>query len=383
LASLLACVFRHSLLVLSPLASGTRPAFSLAMSSEGSGPSRDQLPVTLLDQAEAAVDICQSFNKCAPIKVTPNGSAAVGLLVRKFKTAQPEAFKLASALGFGPVLMSRAFSLLVHAEERQLIFTSLLTALSSSCPLEKSAPPPKSPWRSGLAPPSRCALTPLSLLVRALADFAPFPSARQDDKRIAFESRYDQWQHVVLQLKPKWLDGTTTISKTDRIEIRRPAPTSLLLYLLYDVVTGVERLSEGSERLHCALSVLYIFSLLVLPRQPDTDSKHVELKFSHSIWRESFDRHLRGDEAHRERYKKVRALLRDETLKAGEELHDWARWLVETTGHPSSSDGEEEGERARDERVDVVVGQMTAFLQKVHRMIVRPSFSFVVSQSLN
>ncbi|GAA5851931.1 hypothetical protein JCM9279_007028 [Rhodotorula babjevae] len=123
-----------------------------------------------------------------------------------------------------------------------------------------------------------------------------------DDKRLVFESRYDLWQYVVFQLKPKWLDGTTTVAKTDRIEIRRPAPASLLIYLLYDVVAAVERLTDGPEPLHCALSVLYTFSLLVLPpQQPASDSKHVELKFSHSSWRETFDRHLRGDEAHRER----------------------------------------------------------------------------------
>ncbi|GAA5889988.1 hypothetical protein JCM8208_001189 [Rhodotorula glutinis] len=291
------------------------------MSSPGSTASRHHLPVTLLDQAEAAVDIVQSFNKRKPpIKVTPNGSAAVGLLVRKYSLAQPEAFELASALGLKLLLSSR--------EERSTARTALEKRLGATV---------------------------------------------ENDKRIAFESRYDKWQYIVLQLKPKWLDGTTTVAKTDRVEIRRPAPTSLLLYLLYDVVAAVERLPDGPEPLHCALSVLYVFSLLVLPRQKAaSDRKHVELKFSHSSWRDTFDRHLRTDDAHRERYKKVRALLRDETLKAGEELHDWASWLVESTDH-ALRDEEDDKERTVDERVDVVVEQMTAFLQKVYRMIARSS----------
>lgn len=98
------------------------------MSSPGSTASRHHLPVTLLDQAEAAVDIVQSFNKRKPpIKVTPNGSAAVGLLVRKYSLAQPEAFELASALGFGPLLMSRALPRLAQLEGPQLTVTSSVT----------------------------------------------------------------------------------------------------------------------------------------------------------------------------------------------------------------------------------------------------------------
>ncbi|GAA5927524.1 hypothetical protein JCM3775_006008 [Rhodotorula graminis] len=276
-----------------------------------SAASRRHEPVTLLDQAEAAVDIVQSFNERKPsIKVTPNGSAAVGLLARHFRKAQPDALKL----------------LVSSREDRETARSALKKRLKATV---------------------------------------------EADKRIAFESRYDMWHYIVLQLKPKWLDGTTTVAKTDRIEIRRPAPTSLLLYLLYDVAAAVERLPDGPEPLRCALSVLYIFSLLVSPRTPTSDARHVELKFSRSSWSDTFDQHLRADDAHRERYKKVRALLRDETLKAGEELDGWARWLVESTEH-ALRDGQDEDERTVDERVDIVVDGMTAFLQKVYHLIIGP-----------
>jgi len=80
------------------------------MSSEGSLARLPGARVTLLDQAELATEISFSLmtKRRQPIKVTPNGSAAVGLLARRFRRSQPEAYALAEALSFGPSIMSPA-----------------------------------------------------------------------------------------------------------------------------------------------------------------------------------------------------------------------------------------------------------------------------------
>lgn len=159
--------------------------------------------------------------------------------------------------------------------------------------------------------------------------------------------------------------------------VRFLPPRTLLLYLLYDVVDAIEHRADPSpdapdaERLRGALSALYIFSLLVSPREPSPERRHVELSWSRTAWVAEYDRPLRADEGHKVRYDKVREVLAGGGIVEEELLHEWAGWLVAETGQAQIGEEAETG-RSGDERVDRVVDALLSFLQKAQRMIVGP-----------
>lgn len=134
---------------------------------------------------------------------------------------------------------------------------------------------------------------------------------------------------VVLEALPAWFrQNKHNLSRTDYLHptAELSSPT-LLLLLLLDVV----KLQHGPdrERLNCAISLLYVLSVLGGRAHWVMDkNKQVQFDWTHETWAQRFS------PAETE---PLRALLRGPGLGQGV-IEDWAAWLVRQPGYDRVDD---------------------------------------------